>query len=368
MRAPVSHVFMTTDAVGGVWTYAMDLAAGLSGYGVRTTLAVLGPPPHAEQRDMAAAVPGLSILETGLPLEWTAPDAKTAKSAAAALGGLARASGADLIHLNNPALAADAAFDAPIVGLCHSDLATWWAAVRGAEPAPADFRWRTTLLRRGYAACDVLLAPTAAFASDTARVYGVRPKVIRNGRSPAARHPRPGGRDRLVLTSGRLWDEGKNVETLDRAAARLDAPVVALGALAGPNGQHASLEHARPAGRVSNEEVAAALAGAPVFCSLALYEPFGLGVLEAAQAGCALVLSDLPSFRELWNGAAVFTPARDPEAAATILRALLDSPEEAARLGTAAAERARTYTVEAMVAGVLDAYAQLLAGEAEVAA
>jgi hypothetical protein len=45
-------------------------------------------------------------------------------------------------------------------------------------------------------------------------------------------------------------------------------------------------------------------------------EPFGLAVLEAAQAGCPLVLSDLPGFRELWDGAALFRrPVEVPEGA-----------------------------------------------------
>ena len=48
------------------------------------------------------------------------------------------------------------------------------------------------------------------------------------------------------------------------------------------------------------------MARTAVFVSPALYEPFGLAVLEAAQAGCALVLSDIPTFRELWDGVALF--------------------------------------------------------------
>jgi len=39
---------MTADAVGGVWGFALDLAAGLAARGVRTDLAVLGPGPSAE--------------------------------------------------------------------------------------------------------------------------------------------------------------------------------------------------------------------------------------------------------------------------------------------------------------------------------
>ena len=41
MARPLRLV-LTTDAVGGVWTYATDLARGLSARGVEVTLAVLG--------------------------------------------------------------------------------------------------------------------------------------------------------------------------------------------------------------------------------------------------------------------------------------------------------------------------------------
>src|SRR3546814_16818778 len=59
---------------------------------------------------------------------------------------------------------------------------------------------------------------------------------------------------------------------------------------------------------------------AGIFVSPSLYEPFGLAVLEAAMSGCALLLSDIPTFRELWDGAAVFTPAGDSDALADRLR------------------------------------------------
>jgi glycosyltransferase involved in cell wall biosynthesis len=96
-----------------------------------------------------------------------------------------------------------------------------------------------------------------------------------------------------------------------------------------------------------------------IFASAALYEPFGLTVLEAAQAGCALVLSDIPTFRELWDGAALFAPARDPSAFAETIQALLDDQDRADQLAQAAAERARRYSVAAMVRGVLDVYGAL---------
>jgi glycosyltransferase involved in cell wall biosynthesis len=126
--------------------------------------------------------------------------------------------------------------------------------------------------------------------------------------------------------------------------------------LIGPEGAGVDLRHAQPLGRQSPAGVAAWLARAPVYASAARYEPFGLGVLEAAQAGCALVLSDIPTFRELWDGAALFAPPDDAETFAGLCQALLDAPREAERMGREARRRAGRYSVGAMTAGVLEIY------------
>ena len=86
------------------------------------------------------------------------------------------------------------------------------------------------------------------------------------------------------------------------------------------------------------------------FVSPARYEPFGLAVLEAASAGCPLILGDIPTFRELWDGAAVFVPPDDARGLAEAMHAMLSCPENAARLGAAARARAARYSPEAMAA------------------
>ncbi len=101
-----------------------------------------------------------------------------------------------------------------------------------------------------------------------------------------------------------------------------------------------------------------------MFTSLALYEPFGLGVLEAAQAGCALVLSDIATHRELWEGAAVFVDPADADGVAGALDRLVVDADEALRLGALAERRARSFTAAAMADGVMDAYRQLTARRA----
>jgi len=351
---PAPRVLMTADAVGGVWTYALDLSRGLARAGVAVTLMVFGPSPGPDQLGAAHAVPGLRLIDTGSPLDWMAAEPAEILECGAALRELARAQGADLIHLNSPALAGVGGFPAPVVGACHSCLATWWGAVREG-PMPADFRWRTQALSQGMRVCDALIAPTAAFAQATARAYEVAvPSVVHNGRSVAGSGH--AACEPMVFTSGRLWDAGKNIAVLDEAAGLLSAPLYAAGPLAGPNGERRTLRHAQPLGRLPADEVAGWLGRASVYASSVLYEPFGLGVLEAAQSGCALVLSDIPTFRELWDGAAVFVDAHDAHGFAHAIERLLADPAEAAALAAQAHRRAARYSVAAMTAGTLAVY------------
>ncbi|HEX2553073.1 MAG TPA: glycosyltransferase family 4 protein [Microvirga sp.] len=354
---------MTADAVGGVWQYALDAAHGLKAHGVGTVLATLGPRPSADQREAAGRAGIADLVETDLPLDWTADAPEAVRAAGEAVARLAAEHRPDIVHLNSPALAGVARFPAPVVAVCHSCVATWWAAMR-AEPLPADFAWRTDLVRRGYAAAAALAAPTKAFAEATARAYGLAqaPRVVRNGRrAPAAAAP-AADPEAAVFTAGRLWDEGKNLATLDRAAARLALPVEAAGPTEGPNGARIALAHVRTIGRLEDAAIAARLARRPIVVSVARYEPFGLAVLEAAQAACALVLSDIPTFRELWDGAALFVEPEDDGAVAAAVQRLVGDPGLRERLGRAAEARSRAYSVEAMSAGLAALYRTLLAG------
>lgn len=359
------HVLMTVDAVGGVWTYALDLAAGLADAGIRTSLAVLGPSPAGDQIAEADAIPGLTLIDTGLPLDWTAADLETIDRAAARIRALADDLSVDLVYLNTPALAGPQRFAQPVISVAHSCLATWWSAVHRGPP-PEDFRWRIQAHWRGLMASDAVITPSGAFADDTLRAYEtVRPFVVPNGRraEPIAPEETRHG----VVTTGRLWDDGKNIETLDRAAARLSVPLRAIGPQGGPHGEYRTLRHVQPLGRLSAEAVRAELRSAAVFTSASLYEPFGLGVLEAAQAGCALVLSDIPTFRELWDGVALFAPPRDDAAFADAIQTLCDNAEQRQRLADAAQRHAARFSVEAMTAGVLDVYATLTPSAGQIA-
>ncbi len=352
---PPARLFMTVDAVGGVWQYATELAGALAPLGYRATLALLGPAPSAAQRRTVAAIAGATLLETGLALDWLAPDAAAVAAAGTRIAALARAAGADIVQLNQPALAAFARFDAPVVAVAHSCVASWWAAVEGGEP-PADFAWRTRLAGAGLARADAVVCPSRSFAADIARIYRLRPAphVVHNGRS------RPGGTSGashdFAFTAGRLWDRGKNVATLDRAAGRLGVPVRAAGPLAGPNGERIVLEHLHALGGIDERTLADCLAARPVFVSAARYEPFGLAVLEAALAGCPLILSDIPTFRELWDDAAVFVAPDDDAGFAEAIAALIGDAGARRARGDRARGAAARFTPARMAAGMADIY------------
>jgi|tagenome__1003787_1003787.scaffolds.fasta_scaffold20978920_3 glycosyltransferase involved in cell wall biosynthesis len=346
------RVLLVADAVGGVWVYSLELARGLKAIGIETVLAVMGPSPSATQREEAR---GIKLIDTGLPLDWLETNAAELRRAGNALAEIAVREDADIVQTCSAALLADTEFEQPCVAVQHSCVASWWRAVKGTA-LPDQFAWLRELVERGLNRAATVVAPSIAFAAETARIYDLSTPVlfVHNGRSPAG--TTQVAQADFVFTVSRLWDEGKNVATLDAAAARLGVPFQAAGPVYGPNGATIYLENVRALGEVGHAPLKGLLAAQPIFASAALYEPFGLSVLEAAQAGCALVLSDIPTHREIWGGAAIFVAARDDGAFAGAIQDLLDDPDERRELGQLARARAQLYTPERMARGMADIY------------
>jgi glycosyltransferase involved in cell wall biosynthesis len=90
------------------------------------------------------------------------------------------------------------------------------------------------------------------------------------------------------------------------------------------------------------------------------YEPFGLSILEAAEAGCALVLSDLASLRENWDGAAEFVDPQDPEAWRDALNGVAGDEARRRQLALLAVQRAQRFPNSRMVDRYVDLYQSLL--------
>jgi glycosyltransferase involved in cell wall biosynthesis len=353
---PPRRLLLTTDAVGGVWRYAVEVSAGLAAQGVEVLLVGSGPRPSAAQTAEIAALPGVALEWLDLPLDWLAPDGHELRAFPTLLASLVARHGIDLVHLSAPSQAVGLAVACPIVATTHSCLATWSSAMR--RTPPEDWLWRIDLNRAGFARADLVLAPSAAFADALIAAYGPLPHlgIVRNGRPP--RGPAPPGKGDFVLAAGRWWDPAKNLSAIDAAAALCRWPVRIAGGLAGPQGAPAAPRHAEALGNLGPAAMVALQDAAPIFLSPAFYEPFGLAVLEAAQAGAALILSDIPTFRELWGGTAVFVDPDDPHAIAAALNDLVDAPARRAELARAARRRASAYGLDAQIDGLLQAYAR----------
>ena len=133
-------------------------------------------------------------------------------------------------------------------------------------------------------------------------------------------------------------------------------PLRAAGSCRGPNGQGFAFSRVVAEGEMPAGEVRTMMARAGIFVSPSLYEPFGLAVLEAAETGTALVLADIATYRELWDGAARFADPRDPAAFARELATLVADPAARGRLGAAARARAASFTPARQADAMLSAY------------
>lgn len=325
---------MTADAVGGVWTYCVELAHALD---AEVHLATMGRRLSEAQRAEAGVF--ASVHESDFPLEWQDDPWEGVDAAGDWLLELERALAPDVVHLNGYAHAV-LPWRTQVVVVAHSDVVSWFRAVHGTD-APAEWDEYRRRVGEGLRAAGRVVAPTAAVAADLAASYGFSgAEVVPNCRRDVVQ---PGEKEGMVLAAGRVWDAAKGVDALCRVAPSLPAPVVVAGEGSAPG------VDAR--GPLPFPELAALMARAAVFAAPARYEPFGLGVLEAGLAGCALVLGDIASLREVWGDTATYV--QDDASLVAAVTAALQDPSR----GAAARERALTYTPERTARGYEKAYA-----------
>ncbi|MBR1168195.1 glycosyltransferase family 4 protein [Bradyrhizobium liaoningense] len=355
------RVMMTTDTVGGVWTYSCALAASLAASGADVTLVTLGPRARVDQRQMLRET-SVHLIETDLALEWQDPEGQNVSDARRVLANLEARLVPDVVHLNS-FREATFAWHAPTVLVAHSCVNSWALACHDTawlgEP-----RWRR-YSERVAAALDITQAwvcPSRAFHDDMTAIYQPRSRgtVIWNGIAPRA----PSGRKQgVIFAAGRLWDRAKNIAALATAAPGLDWPVE----VAGPSDARLPAD-VTWLGELPHGALETRLQHAAIFVSPALYEPFGLSVLEAAAAGCALVLSDIPTFRELWRGATLFVDPADSVALHRSLAELCADDMGRAKLQRAAYEQSLTYSLTRMTSAYLGLYQDLIASSRTSAA
>lgn len=355
-------VLMTVDAVGGVWSYALGLCEALPEF--RFVLASLGPRPSEAQRAAVSRLQNTVLVEGDFRLEWMEGGQADIAASNRWLSGLASQHGADLVHVNGFAQAA-LSVPVPVIAVAHSDVLSWWAAVHG-HAAPAEWSHYRRAVIAGLRTATRVVALTKAVRDDLRRHYATSPAtvdVIANGIdlglfTCGPKRPR-------IMAAGRVWDEAKNLRLLDGIAPALAWPIEIAGDCAHPESGSVALRHARALGLLSPLAMRSSLAEAAIYAAPARYEPFGLGILEAAASGCALVLGDIPSLRENWSGAAVFVPPNDAAEWRMALSGLIRNEAERRRLSEAARGRAERFAMVQMAASYRGLYRQYLPDLAE---
>lgn len=375
------RILMTADTVGGVWQYAMELCRVLCARGYEVTLATMGGLPDREQCREAEGIAGLDLRASRYKLLWMDDPWRDVMEAGEWLLGLAQEVQPDIVHLNDLGHG-DLDWPAPVLTVGHSCVLSWWRAVHGErapEPQWSRYRERVTA---GLHASNMVVAPTQAMMSELQCFYGPlrNTQVIPNGRSSSLmtradqkahipvrtfqqQHAPSATKRNFIFCAGRVWDEGKNISALASIAARVPWPVCIAGSTQSPSheseGAQVGFLNVRMLGKLGADALRRWYGKASIYALPARYEPFGLSVLEAAQAGCALVLGDIESLRETWEGAALFVPPGDPDALAFTLRRVIADETLRQRSMARAHRRATHLTPRAMADAYVEAYDDL---------
>lgn len=360
------HILITADTVGGVWTYARELVSGLARRGVRITLVSFGNIPGPEQTRWMDGLPGLDYRPTAFKLEWMQDSADDLAASADYLQSVIQEVRPDILHLNQYYYGA-VRCDVPRIVVAHSDVVSWWVAVHQQEPPDSPWiRWYREIVARGIAGATKVVAPSRWMLEQIGRYHGKveRGQVIHNGRSPGLFNPHL-SKDELAVTVGRVWDRGKNASLLLKREMPL--PVCMAGSDQHPEtlGNAFAGKNISPGVQFAPQQDEAGLsrllARAGIYVATSCYEPFGLAPVEAALSRCAIVASDIPPLRELWEGAAVFFRNNDPDNLREVLAQLVNDPELRRSYGNLAYDRARQkFTANRMVEDYLNFYQSLV--------
>ncbi|HVW10833.1 MAG TPA: glycosyltransferase family 4 protein, partial [Bryobacteraceae bacterium] len=168
--APIRRVLMTADTVGGVWTFALELAGALEPHCVEVILVTMGGLPSPEKRREAATLGNLRLLAGNYRLEWMNDPWRDVDDSGRWLLDVASRYEPDVIHLNGYCHAV-LPFVAPVVITAHSCVLSWWNALRGQE-APPEWDTYRNRVREGLHAANMITAPTETMLGEIHRHYG----------------------------------------------------------------------------------------------------------------------------------------------------------------------------------------------------
>jgi len=364
------HILVTADTLGGVWTYTRELVIGLVRRGDRVTLVSFGDIPTAAQTRWMDGLANLDYRPTAFKLEWMLDSEADMEASSQYLEAIIEEVRPDLLHFSQFYYGAINC-DVPRVVVAHSDVVSWWMSVHRKLPAETEWlHWYRRIVKRGLHKATTVVAPSRWMLDQVEQHYGKlrSAQVIHNGRTPALFNPYI-SKQETIITLGRLWDSGKNVSLLLKR--EMPGSVRIVGCDRHPDLQNHSLvaETIRPNisldPQQDERQITQTLARAGIYAATSQYEPFGLAPVEAALSRCAIVASDIPSFRELWQGAAIFFRNNDPDSLAEALESVQRDREFRLRQGNLALRHARQYfTADRMVEGYKTLYHKLTPAEA----
>ena len=371
------HVIVTTDTLGGVWTYTRELVTGLSNRGVRVTLVSFGDIPLPEQTKWMENLDRLEYRPTAFRLPWMQEAEQDHAESNNYLVSLVKELKPDLLHLNQ-LCHGSLPVKVPRLVVAHGDLISWWKTVHGCEPKDSSWlRWYRDVIARGLLQATAVVAPSFWMLDTTRECYawGRHGTVIYNGRNPILFNPHI-RKDSAVLAVGGMLDPGKQVSLLTQRDHAL--PVCIVGADGTTPAVRAAI---RTDVKLAVEPVCLAIKGpqteaqmrllysrASVFAATAKYEPFGMATIEAGLSRCAIIANDTPLHRELWNDAAVYFKTNHAGSLAEALQTLHEERDVCLGYGNRAYQRAREcFTAKRMVDEYLDLYRGLISASAVAA-
>lgn len=304
------RILMTTDTIGGVWTFTQELATGLLEAGCDIALVSLGYLPNQVQQQWADHMrerwfEHFQFDSEDAPLEWMQENDSAFTQAGPALLRTAEDFGPDVLHCNQFCFGA-LPIDLPKVITAHSDVLSWAKSCRVAELDDSIWlRHYRSLVQRGLDGAQNVVAPTRSMLDALGENFRLPGgcRVIGNGRYI---RPMPHKSRKLqAITAGRLWDEAKNIKLLSKVSSPIPLLVAGDSLFDGVSVSSTS-GAVRMLGSLAENDLLRYFGDSELYICTSCYEPFGLAPLEAAMCGCALLLNDIPSLREVWQDAPLY--------------------------------------------------------------
>lgn len=358
------RLLITTDTVGGVWRFSIQLVEGLLEAGDSVALASFGRMPSISQRlecDRLCEVwdESFHYAASDAPLEWMQQNHRSYQEGLPVLRELAQVFGVEILHSNQYCYAA-AELGVPTIVTAHSDVLSWAEVCRGESLEDSDWlrRYRA-LVQKGLDRATAVVAPTEWMLRNLTRNFDlpVQRRIIPNG---VVLPSIPESHRRLqAVTAGRLWDEAKDISLLRSVHSSI--PFVIAGAVDCDGAEAALIAKARYCGELTKEELLHLFSGSEIYVCTSRYEPFGLAPLEAALCGCAVVARDIESLREVWgDSAAYFSNA---EELSDILNLFAKDPAYLQNQQQLSLIRAKRFTRKRMIAEYRALYTSVLEKE-----